>query len=241
MDNQTNSDDHKKDISSRTKNKRLIILLGVLVLMIIIVLIVAAQGKKSVTKNNNRRSLLNNSVNVSTSTANAAISVKTKNLKPAPIATTTNLTKTEVANLKTAKVVVPGANPISSNNVVLTPTGAPTDSAARSIATNAPKQTGFLNKATLPKTLAQITIAHNKFTPSTIITQAGAPTSFALTSGDNLVHVLNFKDPSLAAIIILVGPGQTKAITFNAPQKPGSYIFYDSTPGAHATGTLIVK
>jgi len=45
----------------------------------------------------------------------------------------------------------------------------------------------------------------------------------------------------LTAIVILVSPGQTKAITFNAPTKAGSYVFHDSTPGATAQGTLIVK
>jgi len=241
MDNKPINGDALKSKSSNAKNKKIFVLLGVLVLMIIIVIILAAQSKKSISRTGAGQAVNTNQSANSSTTANAVVSVKSDDLTPAPIATGTNLTKEGTANLKTAKVVVPGANPISSNNVVLTPTGEPTNASAQSTASNAPKQTGFLDKATLPKTLAQTTIANNAFTPNTITTQAGAPTSFALTSGDNLVHVLNFDDSSLSAIAILVGPGQTKAITFNAPKKAGSYIFHDSTPGSTATGTLVVK
>ncbi len=242
MDNKPMNGDslNTKSPDNKNKNKKLFILLGVLGLMIIIVILVFSQGRKTKLNSNNSAINSNNSAQ-STTSANVAVSVKNSNLIPAPIATTTNLSKQEVAQLKTAKVVVPGANPISSDNKVLTPQGAITNSAARSIAPNAPKQTGFLNKATLPKTLVKLSIANNVFTPNTLTTKAGAPTSFALTSADNLVHVLNFNSPSLAAIVILVGPGQTKAITFNAPTKPGSYIFHDDTPGSTATGTLIVE
>jgi len=241
MDNKSTNDDALKSQSPNAKNKRIFVLLGVLVLMIIIVIILAAQSKKSTSRTGAGQAVNTNQSANSSTTANAAVSVKSADLTPAPIATGTNLTKEGATNLKTAKVVVPGANPISSDNVVLTPTGEETNNSVRSIASSAPKQTGFLDKATLPKTLAQTTIANNAFTPNTITTQAGAPTSFALTSGDNSVHVLNFDDPSLAAIVILVGPGQTKAITFNAPKTAGSYTFHDSTPGATATGTLVVK
>ncbi len=238
MENKETTGDSLHTKSPSNKNKKLWVLLGVLLLMIIIIIIVVTQGRN----NNSRQQAKTTAITASTgkTTANVAVSVKSKDLIPAPIATTTNLSKTQVANLKTAKVVVPGANPITKNNVVVTPQGLPTETNVRSIATSAPKQTSFLNKATLPKTLVQLTIANGKFTPNTLTTTAGAPTSFALTSGDNLVHVLNFNDPALSAIVILVGPGQTKAITFNAP-KAGSYIFNDSTPGSTATGTLVVE
>ena len=212
--------------------------------MIILIIVVAvSQGGKS---GSNSVGTSNTPATTGGSSAtntpvNAAVPVNTAGLAPAPIATTTSMSPAQVESLKTAKVVVTGANPIAADNKVLTTQGLPTNSAARSVDDSAPKQTGFLTKTELPKTLTQINIAGNQFTPSQITTTVNAPTSFSLTSADNSVHVLNFDDPSLAAIVILVGPGQTKAITFNAPAKAGSYNFFDSTPNSTAKGTLIVK
>lgn len=223
------------------KNQRIWVLLGVLAVIIIIIIITVAQSNKSKNNSGLNKSEKTSAVKTGTTTANVAVTNKTPGLIPVTIPTSSKLTKVQVENLKTAKVVVPGANPITKDNRVVTPQGLPTETSGRSIAPNAPKQTGFLNKATLPKDLVQISIANNVFTPNTLTTKAGAPTSFALTSTDNLVHVLNFKAAAMSAITMLVGPGQTKEITFNAPPKAGSYTFYDSTPGSSAMGTLIVK
>jgi plastocyanin len=147
-----------------------------------------------------------------------------------------------IANLQGAKVAVPGANPITTNNKVVTATGQATDNTARPMSDTAPKQTSFLDKSTLPSGLTKITIANGTFSPSTFTTTVGAPTTFSLTGGDSLSHVIAFDDTSLNAIAILVGPGQTKAITFNAPSKAGSYTFRDASPSDKpAVGTMIVK
>jgi hypothetical protein len=229
--------------SLKSKNQKIWILSGVLVLIVIIALIAAMNSNKSGSNSSSVGQTVQtgNTPTPGTTTANIVTKVSTPGLAPAPIATDTNLTAAEVSTLQTAKVVVAGANPIAADNKVLTPQGLPTDSAARSVDVAAPKQTGFLDQKTLPKTLAQVTIANGQFTPNTLMTTVNAPVSFSLTSGDNSVHVLNFSDPALSAIVILVGPSQTKAITFNAPAKAGSYTFVDATPGSTAKGTLIVK
>jgi len=167
----------------------------------------------------------------------ASVSAADKNLTAAPNAA-------DIAVLKGAKVVVPGANPITTDNKVVTPEGKVTNNAATPMSSQAPHQTSFLDKAALPATLTQISVGNNKFTPNEFTTKAGAPTTFSLTAVDNFSHVITFATSSLSAVAILVGPGQTKAITFNAPTIPGTYIFSCASPDHAANGEvgkMIVK
>lgn len=154
------------------------------------------------------------------------------------------LQEVEIIDLEDVKVVVPGANPITKDNKVVTMEGEITDSAAIPMAEEAPKQTGFLVREELPENIVQLEVGNDKFSPSQFITKVGDPTTFSLTSVNDFVHVINFDDPAVAAISILVGPGQTKAITFNAPTEPGEYTFRCSVPG-HAekgeVGKMIVR
>jgi len=55
---------------------------------------------------------------------------------------------------------------------------------------------------------------------------------------DEYSHMISFEDPALAAVAILVGPGQTKAITFNAPAEPGTYTFFCASPGHREKGEV---
>lgn len=155
-----------------------------------------------------------------------------------------NLQTVVVPGAGEAKVVIPGANPITADNKVVTETGQITENSGVTMGENAPKQTGFLNKEELPDDLVKLNVGTDKFTPNSFTTVAGAPTTFSLTGVDEYSHVIAFDDPSLSAIAILVGPGQTKAITFNAPETPGTYTFRCASPG-HAdkgeVGEMIVQ
>ena len=155
---------------------------------------------------------------------------------------TSEMQQVQVPNVGTAQVVVPGANPITADNVVVTPTGEATVNEGITAAENAPRQTGFLNPDELPNEVPQLSVGRGRIAPSQVVTTAGSPTTFAWTSIDDDVHVFGFNDPSLSSISILVGPGQTKAITFNAPTTPGNYEFRCTSP-THAgeTGTLQVR
>lgn len=241
--------DNKDALTKVAGNKKtkLWVLLGILAVLIIIILVAAWSGNKPGSFGNNAGNPAGNNGqtaanqnNATSSAPSATVTSNTQGLQPVD---TKGLQPSEVQSLKDAKVVVPGANPIAPNNKVLTPTGQVTQTNVRSIDPTAPKQTGILDKASLPKTLLQVSVVNGQFTPSTISASAGAPISFSLTSADGYVHVLSFDDPSLNAISILVGPGQTKAITFNAPTKTGSYTFKDNAGSGNtpATGTLIVK
>jgi len=66
----------------------------------------------------------------------------------------------------------------------------------------------------------------------------------AVSSTDGYTHVFMFDDPSLSAVAVGVGPKETRAITFNAPAKAGTYSFHCDVPGHTArgeVGAMIVK
>jgi uncharacterized cupredoxin-like copper-binding protein len=155
-----------------------------------------------------------------------------------------SLQEVEVLNVGTAKAVVPGANPVTSDNVVITESGQIAQNEAPVMSENAPRQTGFLNKEELSEDVVKLEVGNGAFSPSTFTTVAGSPTTFALTGIDSYSHVIAFDDPSLSAVAILVGPNQTKAITFQAPSEPGTYTFRCVSPG-HAekgeVGEMIVN
>lgn len=208
------------------KRKRTLLSVGLLVVIIIVIIIALSLRVKTAVKTTPTAGLAEPA-------PDASISVSNPELQDAGI-----------ASLKGAKVVVAGANPITPDNKVVTPTGQVTDNASRPMDPAAPRQTGFLKKEDLPTTLIKISVGNGRFSPKEFTTVAGAPTSFSLTGVDNVSHLIAFDDPALAAVIILVGPGQTKAITFNAPEKPGEYTFRCDAPGHLAqgeSGKMIVK
>jgi len=82
------------------------------------------------------------------------------------------------------------------------------------------------------------------FSPSRFEVNAGAEVTVALTSGDNYTHTLVFYDLVLENVAIGVGPHETRAISFYAPDAPGEYVFSCTVPGHAASGergTMAVK
>jgi cytoskeletal protein RodZ len=222
------------ETNKETNNKKLFIIVGVLAVVFIVLIAVLLINKKTPT---NQTSTTQTNVDQTVgTTTNTDASAATNEVTVAPV--------TKEQPLKDVKIVVPGANPITSDNKVVTKTGAATDNTAPVMSDSAPKQTGFLSKEELPTTMTKLSVSAAGFSPKEFTTKAGAPTSFAITSTDDEVHVIAFSDPSLSAIAVLVGPGQTKAIVFNAPTTAGKYEFHCVSP-SHAArgevGTMIVK
>lgn len=150
----------------------------------------------------------------------------------------------EMAEVGPVTIVVPGANPISEDNVVLLNNGQVAKNTGTTAGDDAPKQTGFLNPEELPEQVFQLKISSAGFEPKQFTTVAGAPTTFSLTSTDDFVHTFIFDHRDLSSISILVGPGQTKAITFQAPENPGVYNFKCIAPSHEdrgEVGQMIVK
>lgn len=229
MDNQS-----KEKIGGTKQRNFIIIAIG---LVVIIAAIVVLLSNKMKTGQNQTNNPVTNQEEQNNEVVDASTPINSEEIKE-------DLKPVEIPNVEGAKVLVEGANAITPDNKVITETGKVTENVALPMSENAPKQTGFLEREELSKGVVQVEVGKNKFTPSQFSTKAGAPTTFSLTGVDDFSHVIAFDDPSLTAIAILVGPGQTKAITFNAPTTPGNYTFYCASPD-HATrgekGVMIVK
>ena len=217
-----------------THKKKLFILIGIIIIVIAIIAIFGSQLKIKTKTPEPVKTL----PPISTSGPDASVDLSNPELIPV------TSTVAVIPVLEGAKVVVSGANPITVDNKVVTPEGNITANEERPAEGNAPRQTGFLVKEDLPPTLTKLEVGNGDFTPLEFITKAGAPTSFSLSSIDNITHVFVFDDPILSAVAIMVGPGQTKAITFNAPEKRGVYTFRCDTSGHFEkgeTGKMIVN
>lgn len=226
MENQVNQ---KK--GGMTKQMKFI--LAAVLLVIVIAVIVVLAGKK------NKTPIIQNQPTQEQATATPEVADAST-----VVESTEELIPVEIPNIKDAKVVIKGANAITPDNKVITETGKVTENVVLPMSPTAPKQTGFLDKAELPKGVVNVSVGNNKFSPAEFSTKAGAPTTFSLTGVDDFSHVIAFDDASLTAIAILVGPGQTKAITFNAPTTPGTYTFSCASPDHAARGEkgkMIVK
>lgn len=140
-------------------------------------------------------------------------------------------------------VEVVGANPIK-ENVVVTPTGEATKNDVAPMSPNAPQQTPPISKQDLPSSAKSLSVSASGFSPNSFEVKAGSPVVLSLTGTDSTPHVLMFDDPVLSAVVVGVGLGETRAITFNAPTTPGEYSFRCDVPG-HAVrgevGKMIVK
>ena len=150
----------------------------------------------------------------------------------------------EMAGVGSVNVVVPGANPINEDNIVLLNDGQVAKNTGTMSGADAPKQTGFLSPEELSTEVFQLKVSSAGFEPRQFTTIANMPTTFSLTSSDNLAHTFVFDHRDLSSISISVGPGQTKAITFQAPKNPGVYNFKCIAPGHEdngEVGQLIVK
>lgn len=160
--------------------------------------------------------------------------------------TSTPNTPTPVINnaLKDTRVEAPNANPITKDNVVVNQEGKATVNNVSPTSPLAPAETGPIKKETLAASVIKLDINGSGYTPKEFTVKPGAPVTLALTSIDEYVHSIVFEDPSLAALGVGVYSHETRAITFNAPTKAGSYVFYCNV-GSHRSrgeqGTMIVK
>lgn len=109
----------------------------------------------------------------------------------------------------------------------------------------APQQSDPIeDAAAVPATAIKLTVSAEGFSPSSFEVDAGDPVSLSVTSTDDFTHVFAFKDKSLSAVAVGLAPGETRVISFNAPDTEGEYTFYCNVPGHEGrgeVGTMIVN
>lgn len=141
-------------------------------------------------------------------------------------------------------VAVTGTSPIAPSGEVIAPSGKPADNTSVPGSQTAPQQSAPLSTKEVPPQAVKLSVSASGFSPSSFSVSAGKAVTLSLTSTDDQTHVLRFNDPSLNAVAIGIGPGQTRVITFNAPAAPGTYSFHCDVPGHTArgeTGTMTVR
>lgn len=135
-------------------------------------------------------------------------------------------------------VVAPGTSAISESGQVVTQSGAPVRQDVEPGSPEAPQQSAPVSEAEIPAQAVKLTMSGAGFTPSTFSVDADDPVVLSVTSGDDQTHVFYFDDPSLQAVAVGVGPGETRVISFNAPSVPGEYGFHCDVPGHAARGEV---
>ena len=214
--------------------KKLWVLLGVVAVVIIIIIVAASSSKTKTGTTPTGGTTPNGSQAGTTPAPVAEPGAPTDAVVPAaPV----------VVDIKEARTDIPGASLITPDNKVVTKEGVVAKNDVIPASAEAPKS-AVINKEDLPKTAINIDVAGGKFTPAAFSVKPGQPVSFAVTSADGQVHVVIFSQAELGAIAMGIGPGQTKAITFNAPTTPGDYEFRCDVPGHRAAGEvgkMIVK
>jgi len=223
----------------QANKKKLWILLGALVVIIIIIVIATTKSKKTtqapvVNTGANTTTTTNNNANLPTNPGNGT--------STSIVATTTFVTSQA---LKDAVVVVPGANPVTKANQVVTPEGMVAQNNSVPNTPTAPHQTEpIASVSTLPAQVIKVSVSAAGIVPKEFTVKAGAPTTIAFSSVDNSPHTILFDDSTLSAIAAGLGPNVTRAITFNAPTKAGRYTYRCIFAG-HAdrgeVGTMIVN
>ncbi|MDO8664128.1 MAG: cupredoxin domain-containing protein [Candidatus Liptonbacteria bacterium] len=135
-------------------------------------------------------------------------------------------------------VAAPGTSPISETGQVVTQTGQPVKLNTTPMAPEAPQQSNpIASPKDLPPQTIKISVSAAGFSPSSFTAKPGAAITLAVTSADTQTHVFMFDDASLSAVAVGIGPGETRAITFNAP-KSGEYTFRCDVPGHKNRGEV---
>ncbi len=137
--------------------------------------------------------------------------------------------------------VAPGTSAVTEDGEVVTGEGVPVKLDVEPGSPEAPQQSDPISEA--PKDSVKLTMTALGISPSVFEVRSGAAVTVSVTSGDTQTHIFKFNDPSLSSVAVGVGPGETRAITFNAPDKD-TYSFYCDVPGHSGrgeTGTMTVK
>lgn len=211
------------------KTKKLLVLLGVLAVIVLIIVVAASQGRKK-------------PIVVTPTDGTGATPAPTASTTPEETAAAIPVNEI----LKGAKVEAPGANPITKDNKVVTLSGEQTKTDVAQSSALAPAITRPIEKEQLAPSAISLDIsAAAGFSPKEFTVRPGAPVTLAITSVDNSFHGLIFEDAALSAIGLTARPGQTRAVTFNAP-KAGEYVFYCNVGGVlhknrGEVGKMIVK
>lgn len=143
---------------------------------------------------------------------------------------------TEGTQTEQGAVAVPGASPVTEEGTVLNTQGEEAKNDVQPGSPEAPQQSNPIAADEVPTSATKVTVSAQGFSPAEFSVKAGAAVTLSVTSADTQTHIFLFDDPSLSAVAVGIGPGETRAITFNAPTTKGEYAFHCDVPGHAGRG-----
>lgn len=142
------------------------------------------------------------------------------------------------------EALLPGTSLVSEGGQVISANGQIAENDAEWGTPSAPQQSGPVAIGDLPRGAVSLNVIAGGFSPGSFKVKAGEVVVLSLTSKDSFTHSFHFSDQSLQAVALGVGPGETRAITFNAPKQKGQYEFFCDLPGHRdrgETGVMVVE
>ncbi len=140
--------------------------------------------------------------------------------------------------------ILPATSPVTKEGQVVTAEGQPVRLDVPPGTPLAPQQSNPISEDVLPEEAIKLKVSAEGFSPNSFSVSAGSVVILSVSSVDTQTHLFKFKSPALSAVAIGVAPGETRAITFNAPQAVGEYEFLCDVPGHEARGergVMVVK
>lgn len=144
-------------------------------------------------------------------------------------------------------VVSPGTSGINvETGKVITATGEAVANDVQAGSQEAPQSSFPIDAADLPKSTIKLAVTSNSFTPAEFTVNRGQAVNLAVTNANESTfsEVFRFDDESLKGVVLGLAKGETRSITFNAPDKAGEYTFYSDMFNHRdqgAVGKMIVK
>lgn len=146
--------------------------------------------------------------------------------------------------IQQATSVAIGTSLVTTDNKVITPTGAPVKLNVMPSSADAPKESAPVKgNVTASANTIKVSVSSAGFVPKEFTVKEGQLVNFTLTSTDDYTHVWLLEDPALVGTVLGVAGGETRIKSWNAPKK-GEYTFRCDIPGHSArgeTGKMIVN
>lgn len=141
-------------------------------------------------------------------------------------------------------LVADGSSAIKSDTgEVVTEDGRKANNSAEAGTPDAPSQSFSTNEDDLPESTIKMKITPTGIEPAEFTVSPGQAVSLSVTAAGDATEIFRFDDESLKGVAVGVAPGETRAITFNAPEA-GEYTYYSDVAnhrGRGAEGTMIVE
>lgn len=225
------------------KQKTTIMIVAAVIILVIIIAVIL-----SIPNNNNKPNEANEPGNISGEIPGEEVANPEGDFEPGEINEgEMEPVEAEVANpiLEGAVTVAPGADLVTTEGKVVNQEGKEVRTDVAYNSPEAPHQTQALSEEELAVITddIELSLSADGFSPNEFTVNAGDAVTLTLTGSEDSSHVLAFAGARMSGVFINTRPGETRSVTFNAPEA-GSYTFFCDFPGHRGRGeegTMIVR